>query len=62
MDIRQDPSNPNRAAIRTGPNITAGAWFVFELNNGGEGYTDGAGDGIDNWQPLIPDPDWSATA
>ena len=61
MDIRQDPNNPNRAAIRTGPRVIAGAWFVFDLNAGG-GYTAGVEEGVDNWQPMIPDPDWSAPA
>ena len=34
-------------AIKTAPNVTAGAWFIFDPANGG-GYTDGVAEGIDN--------------
>lgn len=48
LEIRHDPENPDRIAIGTGPRITAGAWFLFDINHGGF-YTDGNLEGINDW-------------
>lgn len=39
-------------AIRTGPTVTAGDWFVFHPDHGG-GYTDGKAQKVDDWVPMI---------
>lgn len=53
MDIRQDPDNPNRIAVRTGPGITAGPWLLFDLNNGGC-YASGVDEGVEQWPLAQP--------
>ena len=38
-------------AIRTGPSVTVGTWFVFHPDNGGH-YSDGVREKVDDW-PVI---------
>lgn len=38
----------NVVAIETGPSVTAGKWFVFDINNGGY-YDDGEREQIEYW-------------
>jgi hypothetical protein len=46
--IRRDPEDPGRVAIKTGAGVTAGEWFVYDVDHGG-GYTDGEREGVADW-------------
>lgn len=55
----------NVVAIETGPSVTAGKWFVFDINNGGY-YDDGIRENVEGWadatytegepEPAAPPP------
>lgn len=49
-EIRWDPST-GAIAIKTGPNITVGEWFVFHPNNGGH-YSTGEREKVAEWLPY----------
>ncbi|WP_374159093.1 hypothetical protein ACEWX3_07675 [Mycobacterium sp. G7A2] len=52
--------NQSNVAIFTGPAVTAGDWFIFDINNGGY-YGDGEREGVDNWVELDVPEDTTPT-
>ena len=53
---------PNgQVAIKMGPAVTAGAYFIIDPNHGGH-YTNGVREQVDTWQPLVEDPEWEPDA
>lgn len=48
--VVREPDGP-RAAMKMGPSVTAGRWFVMHPDHGGH-YTDGKREDIDNWHVL----------
>lgn len=51
IEVRRNPDNPDQVAVKTGPKVSAGAWFIFDANNGG-GYSDGEREGVENWTKV----------
>ena len=38
-----------QVAIRTGPKVTAGAWFIYDPDQGGY-YSSGEAEGVKDWR------------
>lgn len=52
-DIYVNPDNADQVAVKTGDSVTAGDYFVFDINNGGY-YSDGTAEKIDTWSVISP--------